>query len=371
MRRSFGPELGSTRTTFGKESISLDLSTAGGREIAHKLIEQADVFVNGFRSGVVEKLGLGFDELSKLNPRLVYFHAAGYGVDGPYARRALYAQAAQSVAGSFGRQVGYWLAPERNVDMSVMELQVVVAPRLAHIVDGDSNPALAVFAAMLLGIYHQQRTGEGQFMWTSMIGGNAYAYSDDFCAYAAKPPIPICDDENYGLNALYRVYQTSDGWICLAVTNDHEWASLVEVIGRKDLADDTRFSTAAARATNDDALASALRLVFKERSAAEWETDLSSADVGCVEVSLAGQSAFTSTDPVLRETGLSLEYEHPMFGRVVRAAPPVKFSETPWRVAPPCRRGEHNHTILAELGYEAEAITALEKDGVVFPPDEG
>ena len=119
------------------------------------------MFVTGYRSGVADKLGLGYDELRQLNPGLVYMHAAGYGTDGPYAHRALYAQAAQAVAGSFGRQVGYWADPAQNEGMSVIELQAIVAPRLNQVVDGDSNAALAVLAALALAIYHQRRTGHG------------------------------------------------------------------------------------------------------------------------------------------------------------------------------------------------------------------
>ena len=369
MRRSFGPELGSTRTTFGKESVSVDLRTREGQAIAHQLVARADLFANGFRRGVAERLRLGYEELAQLNPRLVYLHATGYGVDGPYAQRALYAQAAQAVAGSFGRQVGYWLVPERNIGMSVTELQVVVAPRLAHIVDGDSNAALAVFAAMTLGLYHQQTTGQGQFVATSMIAGNAYAYSDDFCSYRGKRPVALCDSENYGLNALYRLYETADGWICLVITTEREWHAFVRAVGDHELADG-RFATPADRAANDDALTMVLTQLFKRQPASRWEDQLSAARVGCVEAFLGGQSAFTSTDPVMRDTGLSIEYDHPQFGRLVRAAPPVRFSEVPSRVGPPCLRGEHNVTILSELGYSPDEIDSLTEQGIVFPADD-
>ena len=114
-RMSFGHEVATVKTSVGKESVSVDLRTPEGREVAHRLLDRADIFVNGYRAGVAERLGLGWDELHARNPRLVCIHAAGYGSDGPYAHRALYAQAAQAVAGSFGRQVGYWSAPERNV----------------------------------------------------------------------------------------------------------------------------------------------------------------------------------------------------------------------------------------------------------------
>lgn len=365
-RNSFGPEVASTKTTAGKESISVDLRTAEGRAIAREIITKADAFLTGFRSGVADKMGLGYDDLKALNPRLLYVHAAGYGTDGPYAHRALYAQAAQSVAGSFGRQVGHWTDPAQSEGFSVMELQAVVMPHLNQLVDGDSNAALAVLAALSLGLYHQQRTGEGQFLGTSMIGGNAWAYSDDFCSYAGKPPTPLCDSDYYGTNALDRLYEAAgDSWVSLAVRSDAEFAALLSAVG---LDADDRFSSAAARAENDDELVSTLGAAFAERAAAEWESILSAARVGCVEVNLLGQPVFTSFDPVLRETGLTVAVEHPLYGEIIRAAPPIAFSETPGRVAPPCVRGQHNRAILTELGYSDGDITKFEELNVVTPP---
>jgi crotonobetainyl-CoA:carnitine CoA-transferase CaiB-like acyl-CoA transferase len=369
-RRSFGPEVASNKSTAGKESISIDLRTAEGRRIAQQVAAQADAFVTGFRSGVADRMGLGYDELTALNPRLLYVHAAGYGTDGPYAHRALYAQAAQAVAGSFGRQVGYWSDPTQSDGFSVMELQAVVFPHLTQITDGDSNAALVVLAAMSLGLYHQQRTGRGQFLRTSMIGGNAWAYSDDFCSYAGKPPTPLCDSEYYGTSALDRVYEAGSGtWVCLAVRSDREFASLLDVMGLPELATDDRFSSTPRRPDSDDELVGLLGERFAEKPAAEWEAALATADVGCVEVNMKGQPVFTAYDPVLRETGLTVAVEHPLFGEIVRAAPPISFSETPGRVAPPCVRGEHNRPILTELGYSEGDIDKFEELNVITPPD--
>jgi crotonobetainyl-CoA:carnitine CoA-transferase CaiB-like acyl-CoA transferase len=358
-RNSFGPEVASTKTTAGKESISLDLKTAEGRAIAQQIVAKADAYLTGFRTGIAEKMGLGYDELKELNPRLVYVHAAGYGTDGPYAHRALYAQAAQSVAGSFGRQVGYWTDPAQSEGFSVMELQAVVLPHLNQLVDGDSNAALAVLAALALGLYHQQRTGQGQFIGTSMIGGNAWAYSDDFCSYAGKPPTPLCDSDYYGTSALDRVYEAAEGsWVSLAVKTDKEFAAMLGVLGLAGLARDD----------DDDELIAKLGARFKERPAAEWESDLSAVRVGCVNVNLLGQPVFTSFDPVLRETGLTVTIEHPLYGEIVRAAPPITFSETPGRVAPPCVRGGQYLEILTDLGYSEADIAKFEELGVVIPP---
>jgi len=368
-RTSFGPEVASNKSTAGKESISIDLRTAAGRRIAQQVTAHADAFVAGFRSGVADRMGLGYDELKALNPRLLYVHAAGYGTDGPNAHRALYAQAAQAVAGSFGRQVGYWTDPAQSSGFSVLELQAVVLPHLNQLVDGDSNAALVLLAALSLGLYHQQRTGQGQFLRTSMIGGNAWAYSDDFCDYAGKLPIPLCDSEYYGTSALDRLYEAGgDGWVCLAVRTDAEFSALLDVIGLPELATDERFATESARAQYDDELIELLGKLLKDRSATEWESALSAARVGCVEVNMKGQPVFTSYDPVLRETGLTVSVDHPLYGEIIRAAPPISFSETPGRVAPPCTRGQHNRSILTELGYSDGDITKFEELNVIIPP---
>jgi len=370
-RRSFGPEVASFKTTAGKESVSVDLRSPEGQEVAHRLIKDADIFVNGYRSGVAERLGLGWDELHELNPRLMYLHAAGYGSDGPYASRALYAQAAQAVAGSFGRQVGYWSDPERNLGMSVIELQAVVLPRLAQVVDGDSNAALVVLAAIVLAAYRQRRTGVGQFVRTSMIAGNAMAYSDDFCSYDGKPAAAITDDDYWGVNALDRLYEAAeDTYVCVAVYNDRDFALFADLLGAPGLAEDSRFGTRAARAEHDADLVAALTPLLSAQPADHWERRAIEAGVGCVAVTTAGQAVTTSFDPGLRESGLTVAVQHPKFGELVQAAVPVGFSETPGRIGPASGRGEHNHAVLLELGYTEDQIEQLEAAKILIPADQ-
>ena len=142
------------------------------------------------------------------------------------------------------------------------ELQAVVAPHLRGPVDGDSNASLAACSALLFGLTHQRRTGEGQFVATSMIGGNLYAYTDDAVTYEGKAPLPSADTEHYGLGALYRLYRARDDWIFVAATDEAEWSALLDALGRADLAHDPRFATTASRRANDDDLASVLGEVF-------------------------------------------------------------------------------------------------------------
>jgi crotonobetainyl-CoA:carnitine CoA-transferase CaiB-like acyl-CoA transferase len=355
MRHAFGGDAGSAKVMEGKESLCVDLKSDEGRTIVHELVANADVFVLGFRPGVAERLGIDYETLSRINPRLVYVHAAGYGAAGPYSHRPVYANTALALAGNLVRHAGFWMDPALSADFNVVEMQNVIAPRLRGPIDGDSNAAQSACTALMLGLYHQRRTGVGQFLSTSMIGGNVYSYSDDAVTYEGKPALPASDPEQLGLHALYRLYPTADGWIFVAATNDKERAALATTLGI-DLPD------------GDDARAAVLAQAFMDRKAEECEEELSAAGVGCATVYPDGHPAFIATDPVMFETGLAAEIEHPLFGIIRRHGLPAMLSDTPGRIAAGCLRGEHTRTILEELGYRAEEIATLEARNVVFGP---
>jgi crotonobetainyl-CoA:carnitine CoA-transferase CaiB-like acyl-CoA transferase len=350
----------------GKESLVVDLRTPEGRQLVHEVIAKADAFVNGFRSGIAERQGLDYDTLRALKPDLVYLHASGYGEEGEFARRPLFAQCAEAIAGSLNRNAAFWLDPSLTEGMNATEIQAVILPRLRTLVDGDSNAAMAVLTALTLALYHKRRTGEGQFVATSMVNGNMWAYADDAVRYEGKVPLPMTDPDLNGISALYRLYEAASGWVFLAAPRQKEWEALARTVGRDELVTDPRFATAPDRAANDDALAAELGSVFATRKADEWEALLVPQGVACVEAYAATTSEFTATDPVLRETGLVAEVDHPSFGRIVRHGLPVRFSETPGRLAPGCILGQHTRAILEELGYAPERIAELEEKQVVL-----
>jgi crotonobetainyl-CoA:carnitine CoA-transferase CaiB-like acyl-CoA transferase len=366
MRWSFGnPEVTAVKTMEGKESLAVDLRSSEGQRVVHELVKRADVFVNGFRPGVAERLGMGWDALGALNENLVYLHAAGYGVDGPYAHRPIYAGVASALVGQIHRHAGTWLDPELTRSMGTLEAQAVVLPRLRGPTDGDANAALAVLSSLMLGIYHQRRTGQGQLITTSMIGGNALAYADDFNHYPAKPPLPVPDPENHGLNALYRLYQTEKGWVFVAAPGQKQWVALVSAIGREDLAEDKRFTTENNRRQNDSALVGELSAAFRTKPAEEWEGMLAPRGIAVVQACESRFSEFTCTEPRLRETSTVIEVEHPLFGKILRAGPLVRFSDTPSRVASSCLKGQHTESILRELGYDDDRIEKLNANNIV------
>jgi crotonobetainyl-CoA:carnitine CoA-transferase CaiB-like acyl-CoA transferase len=364
------PGAGTVKVMEGKESLPLNLKTPEAQTIVHRLVARSDIFITSFRPGVPERLHLDYATLKKINPNIVYVHATGYGPSGPYARRPMYANNASVMVGQVGRQAGYWLAPERAEGRDVAGLRELAA-HFKSLVDGDSNGALGVASAMMLGLYHQRRTGRGQLVETTQANGNAYCYSDDFCRYEGKPAVPVPDPQNFGLNALYRIYPARAGWIFLSVPSTEGWERFCRVSGQEALLRDERFATAEARRRNDQELIDALTRFFGENSADHWEQALLPLGVGCVKVfesSIGSKvnwySEFTATDPILEQMGLVGEVEDPIFGHIVRHGPPIQFSETPGRLAASCKLGQHTEAVLKELGYTSEQIAGLVAQGI-------
>ena len=378
MRSGFGPpEVTGCKPMEGKESLSIDLRTPKGQGIVQELVGRADAFVTGFRPGIAERLHVDYGTLSAINPRLVYFDAPGYGTSGSYAARPIFASEASAVAGSYHRHAGYWLDPARTEGMTAQELQLVIAPRLRGQTPGDAYAAIALCTGLVLALLHQRRTGEGQLVSRTMIGSNAFGFADDFNEYPGKPPVALPDPENLGFGSLYRLYRAASGWIFLAITTQHEFDAFSDAI-RDDALSDARFAAPDARRANEAELAKVLTEIFACRNARDWESLLTPRGVACVEVfeasdgagaaSMVGMAEFTYTDSVMRETGLVTDVDHPIFGRLVRHGLPATFSETPGRVAPGCRVGQHSRDILAELGYSPDDIVKLEDDEIVFAP---
>jgi crotonobetainyl-CoA:carnitine CoA-transferase CaiB-like acyl-CoA transferase len=368
MRWGWGArEVAGAKTTEGKESIAVDLGTPDGRAIMAALLEKADVFAQGFRPGVAERLGVDYRTVAQSNGNLLYLHATGYGPAGPYSNRPLYAGAVAGPSGAFHRQSAYWLDQARSAGADLEELWQI-SDHIQVVDAGDAVAALGVLSALMLGLRERAITGEGQLIETTMVGTNAYAFADDFIRYNGKPSLATPDPEMFGLHALYRLYQTEKGWIFLAAIREEEWRSLVRLVDDEDLLSDVRFASAAERTLHDAALVDKLQAIFAKRPGAEWEQRLNAVGVGCALVFDGTMSEFTSTDPVLRANELVAEVVHPLFGRVIRHGIPIHFSATPGRIAPGCLHGQHTRTLLAELGYAPDGIGGLVERGVVYAP---
>jgi crotonobetainyl-CoA:carnitine CoA-transferase CaiB-like acyl-CoA transferase len=354
------------RSVQGKENVALDLKEPRGQAILHELVARADAFVHNFRLGVPERLGIDYETLRAVNPRLVYQYAASYGSTGPYRRQPAIDHMIAAMAGTTAHQAGEGNRPLKEQG-------------------ADPIAASGTAVAMLLALRARDRTGESQYVESAMIVSNLYLNYEDAFVFDGKSPRPIVDHEQFGTSAIHRLYETAPvgsdhvaapwenldpRWVFLSIATDDEFERFCEAAGRDDLARDQRFDTREHRAGHDAQLAHVLAELFLTRRASEWERVMLAAGVGCVAADAMSQFAFFYEDPQARALGVMVEADHPVFGgKYWRHAPAVRFSLTPGVAGPYCEVGEHTRQVLHELGHDATQIAALREAGVITWPD--
>jgi crotonobetainyl-CoA:carnitine CoA-transferase CaiB-like acyl-CoA transferase len=352
------------QTLEGKESLALDLRLPEGQKIFHQLVEQADVFVFGFRPGMEKRLGADYETLKSINPNLIYMNAAGYGADGPFALRPMYGNTTRALSGGTYRQSGRWLDPELALSSEVEGLKGIASHLVgSSTAGGDPESAMGRATTLLMAILAHDRVGHGQFIDTSMVSLTAFANSDDFVMYEGKVPMPIPDKEAYGLGALYRLYPTADGWLFLAAPTQADWEVLSSVA--PELAANSRFASPDARAEHDADLTEAVTTLLAGRPAADWESEFVRRGLGGVAVFEGSIGDFSITDPAIISAGLTVEVESPRFGSYPRHGAPVTLSDSSAHLGPAPELGEQSEIILGELGYSNDEIAAFAKAKVV------
>ncbi len=354
--------LGFAKTNAGKESIALDLKSAEGRAIAQALIARADVLIHNYRPGVPERLGMGYEDARAIRPDIVYVSANGYGLGGPGAHRP----ATHPIPGAaLGGAV--WQSGTMPTGTSLAALREG-ARRLsrANEVNPDPNTSAVIAAATMIALWHRHRTGEGQQLFTDMMGANAYANIDDFFSYDGREARPPVDAQVLGTSPLYRLYRCRAGWVFLGVVFDDEWERLCEGLGRLDLRDHARFATRALRQANAAALTANLEATFATRGAGEWEELLTARGVGCVRADGPTPAEFWHTDSHVAANGFTstvTHYDHGPYRRYLGVAR-IRGARPAYGPAPV--GGEHAESLLLELGYDHNAIARLRAAGVVW-----
>lgn len=354
------------RTMAGTEGIAVNLKTPEGLAIINALVAKVDLLVHNMRPGVAERLGIGYEQLRLINPRLIFLYVSGYGSTGPYSHRPVLHPISGAIDGGALAQMGQGSLPAPDTSLSLEELREVSRQLgRANEANPDPNTAMVVSTGLMLGLYARQRFGVAQYLETTLIGTNAYANADDFFSYEGKPPRAIPDAEGYGLNALYRLYRAEKGWVFLACPFDHEWQRLCRTLGRHDLQDDSRFATTKARQQHDASLSHELEKVFATRPAQAWEELLTSADVACVQAEDSSMFHFFSEDRHIEENGFTTEVASLRHGTFWRYSPVLRFSLTPGKAGSGPLRGQHTPSVLKELGYSEEQIQDFKVRGVV------
>jgi crotonobetainyl-CoA:carnitine CoA-transferase CaiB-like acyl-CoA transferase len=357
-RRAVPPTIGDESATFmmvnrSKRGIALDLKVEAGREVLRRLVAGADVLLENYRKGTLDRLGLGYAALRAINPGLVYCSISGFGRTGPYADRGGFDLVAQGMSGLMSITGE---APGRPPVKSGAPVTDITAGILA---------AMGVLAAL----HHRARTGEGQAVDTSLLeAGVIGTYWQSAIAFATGvAPGPM--GSAHPLNAPYQAFRTADGWITVGAANQANWLRLLEAVEAPALAADPRFATNAERLTHRGALEAALNAVFMRATSGDWLRRLEAAGVpaGPVLDVLAMHE-----DPQVRAREMVVTTRHATQGPVEVLGLPVKFSATPGAVrhAAPVY-GEHTRAVLAGLGYADAAIAELERAGTVVAADLG
>ena len=363
------PEAGGIKVLQGKESVAVDMHTEAGREIVYELVRRSDAVLQSFRAGVVDRLGYDDKTLLGINSNLVYLNAPGYGVDGPYGHRPAYAPTIGAGTGLARRNAGTSI-PERD-DLTMDDIKVNslrLGTAALGVGNSDGFSALGAGTALALGLFARKRGGPGQSMLTTMLNTVAHAISEDMVEYEGRGPAASADEEMFGLNARYRLYETADGWVFLAAPMPRDWEPLAAALAPYgDLAGDERFATEDDRTSNDSALADALGAIFRSRPAAEWEAELTARDVACVVAANGSPDGLImdGDDALGRTMDIVVDLEHPVIGAYPRLTPLAKLSRSGGLTGAAPLLGQHTNAVLAEIGYSAEQIDDLRARGVI------
>jgi crotonobetainyl-CoA:carnitine CoA-transferase CaiB-like acyl-CoA transferase len=345
-RRMVPPAIGGESAAFlmmnrNKRGIALDLKTAGGLEVARRLVERADVLIENYRIGAMDRLGLGYEVAAALNPRLIWCELSGFGRTGPYAGRGGFDLVAQGMSGL----------------MSITGAGDGGPPMKCGAPLSDITAGILAAMGVLGALAHRERTGRGQRVDTSLFeAAIVHTYWQSAIAFATGVA-PGAMGSAHPLNAPYQAFETADGWITVGAANQANWLKLLDALQAPELGSDPRFETNDARMAHLDALVDVLAPRFAARTVADWLERLERAGVPAGPVLDVSQM---HRDPQARARGIVTRAPHTRLGEVDTIGHPVRYSETPAKI----RRGapllgEHTREVLDELGYGARDIARL------------
>ena len=330
-----------------KRSLALDLRSEAGRGVFRRLVEEADVVVENFRPGVMERLGLSYEELRNIKPRLVYCTISGFGSTGPARNRGGFDLVAQGVSGLMSI-TGHPNSPPAKVGVPVTDLTA------------------GLFAAngIMAAYIHALKTGQGQMVDTSLMeAGVAYTVWES-SVYFAEGEIPGPLGSAHRVSAPYQAMRTKDGYLNLGAATQPTWEQLCRAIEREDLMEDDRFRNPWDRKAREEELAALLEETFSTQDTAHWLQLLD--DAGVVAGPIYNMEQVYQ-DPQVLARKMLVDTEDPELGTVHNIGVPVKLSATPGSIrrrAPAL--GEHSAEILLERGFSEEEVEGLLAEGVIL-----
>jgi crotonobetainyl-CoA:carnitine CoA-transferase CaiB-like acyl-CoA transferase len=329
-----------------KRGIAVNLKTADGLAVVKRLLAGADVVTENYRKGTLEKLGLGWDVLHALNPRLVYCVVSGYGRTGPYADKGGFDLIAQGFSGL----------------MSITG-EPGGPPVKAGSPIADINAGIFAALGIVSALHARHATGRGQMVDTSLMEAAIQQTYWQSAIFLATGENPGPSGSAHILTAPYQAFPTADGWINVGGANQSNWERIAKAIGREDLLADPRFATNGERMRHLAELTPLIAERMRLRPSADWIREFEAAGVPVGPINRIGDML---ADPQVAARAMVVEVDHPKAGRTRALGLPIKFSETPGGVARAAPLlGQHTDEVLASLGYTAAEIDGLCAEGAV------
>jgi crotonobetainyl-CoA:carnitine CoA-transferase CaiB-like acyl-CoA transferase len=335
-----------TNVNRGKRCIVLDLAKEAGRAILLKLVSEADVFVQNWRPGAAERLGLGWDDLRKLNPRLIYCSVSGYGPSGPYSERRVYDPIIQGITGH--------VAIQKNPEIPI--------PDLVRNIVADKSTSWTAAQAITAALFARERGASGQHIQVPMIDASLFFFWPDgmmkhtFVGEAERQ-LPV-------LYEVYRIYETADGHLIYFTASQSEFHGLFRALGHPEWCTDERFNGAGALDPANRELLGGMILAEIRK----WPTRELIARMAAEQVPVGPVNSIEEmlVDPQIVHNDSWFEWDHPTAGKIRAPRPVARFSETPQEVRrmPPLH-GEHTAEVLRELGFDDAGLAELKANGVI------
>jgi len=327
-------------TNRNKKSLCVDTRKEEGNQLLRRMVGKADVFVENFKPGLMDRLGLDFKSLIALNPRLIYCSISGFGQTGPYRDRPGYDQILQGMSGL----------------MSITGTEESGPVRVGLAI-GDILTALFATYGVLSALYARERTGKGQWVTTSILEATVGILTMQAGKYFAtgQPPGPA--GNHHPVISPYGVYRTKDKPMNIAVGTETMWKNFCRVIGRPELEMDERFQKNNDRVKNRPALNPLIEIALARKTQNEWVDTLNEAGIPCGPIYTIDQ---VFKDPQVLHQKMFLEVEHPKAGRIPMTGLPVQLSESqPQVILPPPLLGEHTEEVLQKFGFSREEVRHL------------
>ena len=329
----------------GKKDLAIDIRTDKGKEIVLKLAAETDVVLQSFRPGVAERLGIGYEDISKINPKVIYCSFSGYGESGPTAHRAggdMWSQAMSGIVSLMGYPGG--------------------APQMLPFPACDHVGGMLVAYAVMTALFARERTGEGQALTVNNLDAAMYLQFSGFAEYLTNGRMPYKSGRSYGAPP-FGPFRAKDGDVLTIFGTGPMWPDFCKLVGVEHLADDPKFNTDEARRENREEIGQLLDEAFSKKTRAEWQQLFREARMRC-DPCLTYEEL--CAHPQLEANEMIYTTNHPTRGEVKMLGLPVKLKKTPGKPQGPSPQlGQHTAAILLGLGYSNESIAELEAEKVI------